>query len=83
MRSAQVTFELLRAGRIDEATTIIGRVLALGLAPPNNKGQPDKPGVDYRKMPAFSAVSGYFPTAGSVFKTVDGGWAISSFVSGK
>jgi len=78
------TYDLLRAGRPDETSTIVGRLLTLyfdivaGSAGKRPAGQPTPrwPGIDFEKLPPFEKVSHHLRDTVLSAENLEQGWLL-------
>ena len=72
------TYELIRAGRMPEAKSVLGRLLNAMWS----EGKPHLPRaqrIDGSKLPDYEAVRRYFGPAGATIATENDGWFITGF----
>lgn len=79
------TFELIRAGKMPEAKTMLGKALnnMLTTEVERTEGQLRKQRVDGGTLPSFEAVRRYFGPAGHVVRSEKDGWFIAGAVLNK
>lgn len=73
------TYELLRAGKMPQAETLLGRILNRLLTTPEDEeeGIVRKQKIDARSLPEFDSVRHYFNPAGLAVRSVDDGWFVT------
>jgi hypothetical protein len=72
------TYELVRAGKMPESETMLGRILNRMLEEPRAL-EPRKQKIDGSELPAYDMVRRYLGPAGSFVTTRDDGWFITGF----
>jgi hypothetical protein len=75
---ARPTYELVRAGKMPESETMLGRILNRMLEEPRAL-EPRKQKLDGTELPAYDMVRRYLGPAGSFVTTRDDGWFITGF----
>lgn len=77
-QATQVTYELLRQGKMPESESAIGRVLnELWRVGEEENPQLREQKIDAAKLPAFQQVEKYFGPSGTFARTEDNGWYAS------
>ncbi|RIK73990.1 MAG: hypothetical protein DCC68_23825 [Planctomycetota bacterium] len=72
------TYELLRAGKMPEAETLLGRILNRLLEEPRAL-EPRKQKLDGSQLPSYDMVRRYLGPAGTFVTSRDDGWLITGF----
>ncbi len=72
----RTTYELLKAGKMPEAETILAKVLNRLMAD-EDSDEPRKQQIDGSKLPPFSAVAKYLGPAGTYVRSTEDGWFAS------
>jgi len=74
-QSGRVNYEMIKAGKMPESKSLLGRVLNR-LAGEQKKGVSRKQIIDGSKMPDYSVAKPYLGPAGAYVTTEDDGWLI-------
>ena len=69
-------YELIRAGRMPESETMLGKLLN-SLLGEGKEGVPRAQRIDGSKLPDFEAVRRYFGPAGGTFTSEADGWFVT------
>jgi hypothetical protein len=72
------TYELLRAGKMPEAETMLGRILNRFLEEPRAL-EPRKQKLDGSELPSYDMIRRYLGPAGTYVTTREDGWLITGF----
>ncbi len=78
----RAVYELVRAGRMPEAETMLAKVLNSVLGD-GKQGVPRAQRIDGSKLPDFETVRRYFGPAGMTVATEENGWFITGFTLSK